>query len=65
MGKSFHSVMRDSLDAPLQRGERIDAKLHYAAKRAMREANMRGKQFQSEEELAQEIYTLTRAKRFQ
>ena len=52
MGKSFHSRLQQALDAPLQKGERIDTSMHYKLKRAMRDANMRGQQFQNEEELA-------------
>lgn len=52
MGKSFHSQLREALDKPHTGEGRLSTREHYALKRAMREANMRGHQFQDAEELA-------------
>lgn len=52
MGKSFHSRLRDALDTSHTGEGRLATREHYALKRAMREANMNGRQFESAEELA-------------
>jgi hypothetical protein len=53
MSKSFHSKLRDALDASHLGDGRLSAPEHYALKRAMREANMSGRQYQDADELAQ------------
>lgn len=55
MSKSFHSRLREALDDAHCGEGRLSAPEHYRLKRAMREANMRGKQFQTAEELAEFI----------
>lgn len=55
MSKSFHSTLRDRLDASHLGDGKLSAPEHYALKRAMREANMSGRQFQTAEELAEFI----------
>ncbi len=52
MSKSFHSTLREALDHTHQGEGRLSSAEHYTLKRAMREANMKGRQFQSAEELA-------------
>lgn len=52
MSKSFHSALREALDDTHQNEGRLSAKEHYTLKRAMRDANMKGRQFQSADELA-------------
>lgn len=53
MAKSFHSKLRDALDETHCGEGRLSSAEHYRLKRAMREANMRGRQFQDADELAQ------------
>lgn len=62
MSKSFHSKLRDSLDASHLGDGRLKASEHYALKRAMRDATMKGREFQTAEELAE---YLTNGRRFQ
>ena len=52
MAKSFHSTLRDALDEAHCGEGRLSTAEHYRLKRAMREANMRGRQFNDAEELA-------------
>lgn len=52
MGKSFHSQLRDALDDAHMNNGRIATPDHYKLKRAMREANMSGRVFESAESLA-------------
>lgn len=54
MSKSFHSKLREALDTEHLNGK-LRSDLHYKLKRAMREANMRGRQFQNEYELAEAL----------
>lgn len=53
MAKSFHSKLRDALDETHCGEGRLSSAEHYRLKKAMREANMRGRQFQDADELAQ------------
>lgn len=53
MSKSFHSKLREALDDTHCGEGRLSTAEHYRLKRAMREANMRGRQFQDADELAQ------------
>lgn len=62
MSKSFHSRLRDALDETHCGEGRLSAPEHYALKRAMREANMSGRQFADAEELAQ---YMAKGRRFQ
>lgn len=62
MSKSFHSRLRDALDDAHMQNGRLATREHYALKRAMREANMSGRQFADAEELA--LY-LAKGRRFQ
>lgn len=52
MAKSFHSRLRDALDASHMGEGKLSTAEHYALKRAMREANMSGRVFESPEDLA-------------
>lgn len=52
MGKSFHSELRERLDKPHMSEGRLSAREHYALKKAMRDANMKGVQFQDADEMA-------------
>lgn len=52
MAKSFHSRLREALDETHCGEGRLSTQEHYRLKRAMREANMRGRQFNDAEELA-------------
>lgn len=55
MARSFHSKLREALDAEHLDAGRLATRTHYELKKAMREANMRGRQFQTPEELAEFI----------
>lgn len=52
MSRSFHSRLRDALDAKHMGEGQLSTAAHYAIKKAMREANMSGRQFESAEDLA-------------
>lgn len=62
MAKSFHSKLRDALDDAHCGEGRLSTAEHYRIKRALREATMKGRQFQTAEELAEFIAT---GRRFQ
>lgn len=62
MSKSFHSQLRDALDAAHLGNGQLATAEHYALKRAMREAQMSGRTFESAEDLA--LY-LSKGRRFQ
>lgn len=63
MGKSFNQVMRDALDETHTGPEgRLSTAQHYALKKALREANMSGRQFTGPEDLA--LY-MAKGRRFQ
>lgn len=62
MAKSFHSLLREALDDVHMHEGRLSTVEHYRLKRAMREANMRGRQFQTAEELDEYMMT---GRRFQ
>lgn len=55
MSKSFHSRLRDALDETHCGEGRLSTSEHYRLKKAMREANMRGRTFNTAEELAEFI----------
>lgn len=52
MSKSFHSRLREALDDTHCGEGRLSTAEHYRLKRAMREANFKGRQFQDADELA-------------
>lgn len=52
MSKSFHSQLRDALDEAHMDGGRLATPDHYRLKKAMRDANMSGRVFESAEDLA-------------
>lgn len=56
---SLHYDLEASLNAALQAGS-IETEYHYLAKRAMREANMSGRQLRSLEEVAEAVKALQR-----
>ena len=63
MSKSFHSRMIAALDETHTGPEgRLSTAQHYALKKAMREANMSGRQFADPEDLAQ---YMAKGRRFQ
>lgn len=54
---SIHYALEQELNAALQAG-RIETSFHYLAKRAMRAANMSGRQLRTLEEVAEAVKAL-------